>query len=138
MLLDTHKVIFIKSEALLLCAVMWERAKALAATIQFITFWYSFCDYKIRFLHCTFQTHFDIGTRHSQKVVLKMILLLSLQSFICHIANIGVWKCIFTGLIMKIKIFHSYHARVVRVALVSHSCRSCSTRVTHVSFVSHS
>ena len=130
MLLDTHKVIFIKSEALLLCAVMWERAKALAATIQFITFWYSFCDYKIRFLHCTFQTHFDIGTRHSQKVVLKMILLLSLQSFI--------WKYIFTGLIMKIKIFHSYHARVVRVALVSHSCRSCSTRVTHVSFVSHS
>ena len=37
----------------------------------------------------------------------------------------------------KSKVFNSCRTRVVRVALVLHSCRSCLTRVTLVWLVSH-
>ena len=37
-----------------------------------------------------FVVHFHMGTRHFQKVVLRMKLFLSLLSFTCHIVNIGM------------------------------------------------
>ena len=52
--------------------------------------------------------------------------------FICYVANVGLGKYVFTCVIIKIKIFHSCRTRVVRVALVSHSCGSCSARVSLV------
>ena len=72
-------------------------------------------------------------TRHFQKVVFRMNLFLSLQSFTCHKVNIRVWKYLFTRAIIKNKVFPSFLTRVVCVALMSHSFRSCSTRVALVS-----
>ena len=42
-----------------------------------------------------------------------------------------------TRFVIKIKIFHLCHTRIVRVAIVWHSCRSCITRVAHISLVLH-
>ena len=57
-----------------------------------------------------------------------------------------MWKYVFTSAVIKMKIFHSCHTRVVRLALVSYLCRtrvalvshSCRTRVASVALVSHS
>ena len=49
-----------------------------------------------------------------------------------YIANIGVWKHVFTCVVIKINIFHSCRTRVVCVAFVPHSFRSCGTRVALV------
>ena len=131
MLLVLHKVFFIGNEAVLLCETMWEHARAFAATISCITFWCSFCHYKVQFLWCTFQTRFDMGTRYFQKVVFRMKLFLSLWSFICHIADTGVWKYVFTCVVIKVKNFHSCRTRVDRVSL-------CRIRVAFVSLALHS
>ena len=128
----SHKLVFI--ETTLLCVTMRERA----ATIYYITFWYSFCHYKVQFLWCTFETHFDMGTRHFQKVAPRMKLFLSLYSFIRHIANIGMWKHVFSRVVIKRKIFHLYRTCVVRVAVLLHCCCSCSTRHALALFESHS
>ena len=121
MFLVSHKVVFIKNEAVLLRLTMRERARGFAATIYCITFWFSFCYYKVQFLWYTFQMHFLMGTTHFQKLVLRMKLFLSLLSFFCHIANAGVWHVV-ARVVIKIKIFHS--------------CRSCSTRVIRVALMS--
>ena len=81
---------------------------------------------KVQFLRCTFQMHFGVGTRHFEKIVLKMILLLSSQSFICHLANIGVKIC-----------FHSCCYENQNFSVISHSFCSCNTCVTVVLFVEH-
>ena len=47
-------------------------------------------------------------------------------------------KYVFTSVVIKIKNFHSCRTRVVRVALVSHSCHWCNSRVVLVSFVQRS
>ena len=132
MLLVSYKVVFIENEAVLLCVTIWECARVFAATISCVTFWYSFYHYKVHILWSTFQMHFGMGTRHFQKVILRMKLFLSLQSFICHVANIGVWKYVFTCVVIKIKISHSCRTRVVRVVLVSHSCWTLLARVSLV------
>ena len=77
------------------------------------SFWYDFCHYKVQFLWCTYQTHFGAGT--SQKVVLR------LKS---KIANIRVYKCVFTRVVIKIKTFHSCSTCFTLVSIVSHSCRT--------------
>ena len=56
----------------------------------------------------------------------------SLWSFIFHIADIGVWKYVFTGVITKIKMFHSCHNPVVTVAILSFVSLSCRTSVACV------
>ena len=66
--------------------------------------------------------------RHFQKVILRMKLFLSLQSFTCHIVNIRVWKYVFICFVIKIKVFHSCRTRIVSVALVS-LCHACVARV---------
>ena len=76
--------------------------------------------------------------RHSQKVVFRIELFLSLSSFTCHIASIGVWKYVSNHVVIKIKTFQSCRSHVVHVALVSHSSPSCITCVALMSFVSHS
>ena len=137
MLLVSRKLIFIENETVLLCLTMQERARVFAAKILWISLWHSFCDYKVQCLWWTFQTHFGMGKMHFQKVVLRMKLFLSLLSFICHIANIVVWKYVFTRVVVKIKICHSRRTRVVRVALVPYSCRLCLTRIALVLLVLH-
>ena len=87
---------------------------------------------------CTFQTHFGMGTRHFQKEVPRMKLLLSLRSFTCHKANVGMWKYVFTRIVIKIKVFHSCRTRVFYVALVSHLHLACASRVPPVSYSCHS
>ena len=101
-----------------------------------------------------FSNAFWYGNEAFLKVVLKIKLLHSLQSFTCHMVNIGEWKYIFTRVVIKVFSLESHSCcscstRVVREALLSHSCRSCLTRVslvlhscrschTCVVFVSHS
>ena len=132
MLLVSHKLVFIKREAVLLSVSMWERAKAFAATIYCVILWYSFCHYKVQFLWCTFQMNVAMETRHFEKVVLRKKLLLSLLSFICDIANIGVWKYVFTRIVIKIFFFHSCRSCSTRVTLVSYSCRLFRIRVARI------
>ena len=52
-----------------MCTIMREDERAFADTIY---------HYKVQFLRYTFKTHFGMGTRPFQKLVLKMKLLLSL------------------------------------------------------------
>ena len=66
------------------------------------------------------------------KVVLRMKLFLSLQSFTCHLQYRVVFRFSLVQL-SKSKFVHSCRTCVVRVALVSYSCCSCSTRVALVS-----
>ena len=82
---------------------------------------------------CTFQTHFGMGTRHFQKEVPRLKLLLSLRSFTCHKANVGMWKYVFTRIVIKIKVFHSCRTRVFYVALLPHLRRAFASRVSPVS-----
>ena len=63
-----------------------------------------------------------------QKVILRMKLFFSLQSFTCDIRSENV----FTRVVIKSKIFHSCRTCVVCVVIVSHSCYQCSTRVALV------
>ena len=76
--------------------------------------------------------------RHFQKLVPRMKLFLSLQSFTCHTGNIRVRKYIFTSVVIKIKSIHSCRTRVVRVALISRLCRIRVTRISLVLLVLHS
>ena len=138
-------MVFIKNKTALLCVTMRKHTRTFGYTIYYITFWYSFCHYKDQFLWCTF----GMGTRHFQKVVLKMKLFLSLLSFTCYTVNIGVWKYVFLRVVIKIKVFYLCRTRVIRVARVSPSCHTrvalvslvpklCCTRVTRAALVSHS
>ena len=72
-------------------------------------------------------------TIHFQKLVLRMKLFLSLQSFLPYSKYNGV-KMFLLVSFSKSKFF----TRVALLAFVQHSCRSCSTRVTVVSLVQHS
>ena len=135
MLLVSRNLVFIENESVLLCATLWKRARAFAATIWCITFWHSFCHYKGQFLWCTFQTHFDMGTRHYWKVVFRMKLFLSLESFIYHIANTRVWKCFHLCRYQSQKFsvaLHSCRSCIAIVSLVLHSCRSCLALVLYL------
>ena len=55
MLVFSHKMVFTKNEAALPCATMRERARAFAATIYCITFWYSFFIKKFNFCGAFFK-----------------------------------------------------------------------------------
>ena len=67
-----YKIIFLKNMVVYNCVTMRKRARAFEATIQCITFLYTFCHWKVQFLWCTFQTHFSIGRRHFQNMVLRL------------------------------------------------------------------
>ena len=51
---------------------------------------------------CTFQTHFSMGTRHFQNMILKLKQFLSLPSFIWQLI-IGVWMFRFYKTILNLK-----------------------------------
>lgn len=73
---------------------MHKRTRAFVATMKCIAFSYSLCHWKCKFLWCTFRTHFSIGTRNFQNVVLKMKLFLSFVIFHLQLflsCNIVVW-----------------------------------------------
>ena len=65
MLLVSNKMVFIGNEAALLRVNMLELAKAFAATIKCVTFWNSFCHYKVQFSWRFFQKDFGMGARRS-------------------------------------------------------------------------
>ena len=131
MLLVSCKVVCVENEALLLCLTMRERASAFAATIQCVTFLYSFCHYKVQFLWCTFQMHFGMGTRHFQKVVFRMKLFSPCNlSFAIQLIQ-GCENLFSLMSLSKSK----FLTRVALVSFVQHSCRFC---VALVSLVSHS
>ena len=79
-----------------------------------------------------------MGMRHFQKVVLRVKFVLSLQSFICHIPNVRVWKYVFTRAAIVLFVSHSpleshsYLTCVPRVTIVPYLCRSCRTLVARV------
>ena len=112
------------------CVLLWvtnqERARAFAATIQWITFRYSFC-HKVQFLWCTFQTHFGMGTSLFRKLVLRMKLFLSLKSFICCKLIQGCEN-----------IFHLCRYQNQNFSLASHPRRLWNTLVTFASLLSQS
>ena len=130
MLLVSFKVVSVENEAVLLYVNYAGTCKSICSNNLMFNIWYSFCHCKVQFLWCTFQMHFCMGTRHFQKVILRMKLFLSLYYFTCHIANIRVWKYVFT---------HASKSKFLTLAaLVSFVWRSCSTHVALVSLVSHS
>ena len=73
MLLVSHKMAFMEKEAALLRVTILERARAFVANLVYKIFRYNFRNHKVQFLWGTFGTHFGMGTRHFQKVVLIVI-----------------------------------------------------------------
>ena len=131
MLLVSHKVVFILNETVFLCVTMRECAMTFAATIQCVTFWYSFCHYKVQFLWCTFQMNFGIGKRHFQKVVLRMNCSSPYNLLFAILLILGCENMFSVVSLLKSN-FSTHFALVSQsrrscsnfVALVSHSCRS--------------
>ena len=81
-----------------------------------------------------FQTYFDLGTMNFWKVIHRMKLFLSLHFSICHIIIIGIWKYVFTCVVIKMKVFQSCRNCVVCIALVPlvpQSCCTCVALVLH-------
>ena len=66
MLLVSHKAIFRENKAVYLCITIQKRARAFVATIQCITFSYSFCDKELRFCGRVFK-----GIYHENEAFLK-------------------------------------------------------------------
>ena len=128
MLLVSHKVVFILNETVFLCVTMRECAMTFAATIQCVTFWYSFCHYKVQFLWCTFQMNFGIGKRHFQKVVLRMNCSSPYNLLFAILLILGCENMFSVVSLLKSNFFTHF-------ALVSQSRRSCSN---FVALVSHS
>ena len=111
------KGFFIEDEAVLLCATMRERAKAFAAAIYYTTFWYSFTFFVVHFLNAFWHGNETIPKVSSQNETVRLVVVFHLP----YSKYKGV----------KIS-FYSCRYRHQNFSLVSHSCRSCSTRVALV------
>ena len=130
----TKNVVIFIYQPVSLCISMLECARAFSATIYCITFCYSFFHYKVAFLWL-------IGALFKHIFVPKMKLFVSLKFFICYIANIGLWKYVFTRFVTKSQSFsllsRSCHSYSTGVAPVLNSCHACLTCVALVLFVLH-
>ena len=115
-------MVFIKSKAALLCVTMRKRARTVAATIWFITFWYSFCDYKVQF----FVAHFSNAVLHGKEAFPKAS---SSNQIVPYLVIFHLPYSQYRG--VKIR-FHSFHYQDQNFSLLHHSCRSCLTRVAQV------
>ena len=80
--------------------------------LQYKFFNITFAITKFSFL-VLFSNAFWYGNELFPKVSSKNEIVLSLSSFICYIANIGVWKYVFACVVINIKIFHSCRTGVV-------------------------
>ena len=103
---------------------MWKSPVEMSYNLVY-NFWHSFCLLQSSVFMVHFLNVFWHGNGTFPEGSSWMKLFHSLKSFICYIANILVWKYIFTLVFVKIKIFHLCHTRVVRVTLLSHSCLIC-------------
>ena len=122
MLVVSHKMIFIKNEAALVCITMRKRARAFAAT----TFWYKLCNYKVKFLWCTFHTHFGTETRRFKFVVFYLLSSKYRDVKICsYISNFLVRFALVSFVSHPCRSCRSCRTHIVWVLLVSHSCHSC-------------
>ena len=117
-LIFSHKMVFIENE--LLCVIMREHARIFAATIQSTTFCaiktFSFCG--ARFLNAFWHRNkvFPKDSSSKENVPLLVVFHLPYSKY------------------KDVKIcFYSCRQQNQNFLLVSHSCRSCSTRVTPVS-----
>ena len=130
----TKNVVIFIYQPVSLCISILECARAFSATIYCITFCYSFFHYKVAFLWL-------IGALFKHIFVPKMKLFVSLKFFICYIANIGLWKSVFTRFVTKSQSFsllsRSCHSYSTGVAPVLNSCHACLTCVALVLFVLH-
>ena len=135
MLLVSHKAVFMENEAVLLCQTMREHAGGFAATIQCITFLYSFCHYKAQFWWCIFQAHLGMGARHFQKYSSQNEIFSLLVTFHLPYSQYMDVKTCFHQCVFQYNFFNSCRlvslvqhfccTRVVGFALVLHSCCLC-------------
>ena len=130
----TKTVVIFIYQPVSLCVTMPECARACSATLYSINFCYSFFHYKVQFLWL-------IGALFKHIFVPRMKLFVSLKFFICYIANIGLWKYVFTRFVTKSQSFsllsRSRRSYSTGVAPVLNSCHSCLTCVALVLFVLH-
>ena len=133
-LLFSHKMVFIKNEAALLCVTMPERARVSMCSYNLV---YNFLLYLLPLKSSVFMVNFLNAFWHgneafpkgsSQNEITPFLLNFHLLCSKYRGAKICFYSCRY-----QIKIFHSCRTGVVHVALVSHSCCSCSTRVALVS-----
>ena len=138
-LLFSHKMVFIKNEAALLCVTMPERARVSMCSYNLV---YNFLLYLLPLKSSVFMVNFLNAFWHgneafpkgsSQNEITPFLLNFHLLCSKYRGAKICFYSCRY-----QIKIFHSCRTGVVHVALVSHSCCSCSTRATLKSLASHS
>ena len=111
---------------------------------------------------CTFQTHFGMGTKDFQKLVIELncsspcnlsfsiqllqecenmfsLVLLSKSKFFTRAALVSYMQHLCRTCVVNVVLMsHSCCTRVARASLVLHSCHSCCTRVAFVLLVSHS
>ena len=119
MLLDSHKVIFIKNEAVLLCVTLRKGATAFAATIQCVTFLIQLLQLQSSVFAVHFFNAFWLGNEAFSKGSYQFKLFL------------GVKICFHSSRYENQKfplVQYSCRTGVVRVAFVLHSCHSCLTR----------
>ena len=108
MLLVSHKVVFVKNEAFLLCATMLERTRAFAATIQCITFDIAFAITKFT------RIVFKIKIWHS---CLNRVVRVALVLYSCRSCS--------TRVTLVLHLYCLCLTRVTFVSFVSHSCHLC-------------
>ena len=128
-LVFSHKMVFIKNEAALLCVTMLERARASTCNYNVV---YTFLIYCLPLRSSAFVVYFSTAFWHGNEAfpkgstwneIVPFLVIFLLPYSICR----GVKIC-----------FYSCRYQNQNFSLVSHLCRSCSTRVALVSFVQHS
>ena len=133
----SHKMAFIENEAALLCVTMWKNTRASTSSYNLV---YNFLIHLLLLKSSVFEVHFSNAFWHGKEAFPKRStsneIVPLLVIFHLRYSKYRVWKHVFTGVVIKIKNFHSCRTRVVRVALVSHTSRTRVARVPRVALVS--
>ena len=150
-------MVFIKNEAALLCVTMLERARASTCNYNVV---YTFLIYCLPLRSSAFVVYFSTAFWHGNEAfpkgstwneIVPFLVIFLLPYSICRGVKICFYSCRYQNQNFSLvsHLCRSCSTRVVRVALVSHSCQtcvalvspvsqSCRTRVAFVSVVSHS
>ena len=127
----SHKMVFIKNEAALMCGnVQGHCSYNLVYNFLMQLFPLKSLVFMVHLLNAFWHGKEIFPKSSSQNEIIPLLIVVHLPFSKYKVVKICFYSCRY-----KIKIFNSCRTRVVRVALVSHSCRQSSTRVA---FVSHS
>ena len=130
----SDKMAFIENEAALLCVTMWKNTRTSTSSYNLV---YNFLIHLLLLKSSVFEVHFSNAFWHGKEAFPKRStsneIVPLLVIFHLRYSKYRVWKYVFTGVVIKIKTFHSCRTRV---ALVSHASHTRVARVPRVALVS--